>query len=284
MLRRQARPARTRMSDYIRARFRRRLPIVAITPGRPPRGRSQQHTRSDAQAAERERDQLDDAKSQREQHDDQDDDQRSPAHAREDAGGASRDEQAHRPQREHLPSARRGLAEALDGVLEDPGAAFGQRQGRIGHPPQLHPLLRAGGGDRHAGSRRAPPRRRTAPMRVRQDHQAADLYFVSFSAGPRPSAAPAPGSPRTATLFHPDLSLFGGHRTVIATVCAAATDCGSMRRRLVGRPDGGRLCAEELGSGAFHRRVRRYSRLRVTPAFQVFAGSATHGSCAVCAP
>ncbi len=58
------------------------------------------------------------------------------------------DQQAHRAQREHLATAGRRLAEPLDGALEVAGAPFGERQRGVGHAPQLHPLLRAGGGDR----------------------------------------------------------------------------------------------------------------------------------------
>ena len=61
------------------------------------------------------------------------------------AGGM---QQAHRAQREQLAAARRRLAEPLDGVLEVAGAAFGERQRRVGHAPELHPLLRTRRGDR----------------------------------------------------------------------------------------------------------------------------------------
>ena len=40
------------------------------------------------------------------------------------------------------------LAQALDGLLEVVGAALGQGQRRVGHPAELHALLRAGRGDR----------------------------------------------------------------------------------------------------------------------------------------
>ena len=109
---------------------------------------AQQDAGRDPEPAERQRDQLDDAEADREQHDHQQDDQQDPAHAREDAGGGGGDEQPHRAQGEHLAAARRGLAEALDGVLEVARAAFGERQRGIGHAPDLHPLLRARGGDR----------------------------------------------------------------------------------------------------------------------------------------
>jgi hypothetical protein len=38
------------------------------------------------------------------------------------------------------------LTQPLDGLLEVVGPAFGQRQRRVGHTSQLHPLLRSGGG------------------------------------------------------------------------------------------------------------------------------------------
>jgi hypothetical protein len=53
-----------------------------------------------------------------------------------------------RRRQEELAAARRGLAEALDGGLEVVGAALGERQRRVGHPAQLHALLRARRGDR----------------------------------------------------------------------------------------------------------------------------------------
>ena len=53
-------------------------------------------------------------------------------------------------QREQLAAGRRRLAELLGRDLEVAGAALGERQRRLGHAPQLQPLLRPGGGDRGA--------------------------------------------------------------------------------------------------------------------------------------
>src|SRR6202008_2613740 len=100
-----------------------------------------------ADAAERKRDELDDAEADREQHGDEHDDQEDAAKPRDDPGGGRWDEESDGPQREQLAATRRGLPEALDGVLEVSRATFRERERRVGHAPQLHALLRAGGGD-----------------------------------------------------------------------------------------------------------------------------------------
>ena len=109
---------------------------------------------------------------------------------------AGRDQQSHRAQREQLTAGRRRLAEALDRALQIAGAAFGERERGVGHPPQLHPLLRPRRGDRSLevsasllgvealGSARAEDRERGASC------------IWSRSRAPRRSAARVPGSPR----------------------------------------------------------------------------------------
>jgi hypothetical protein len=105
----------------------------------------EQYARRESEPAEGQRDELDDTKTDRNQRNDQDEDQKDALQPREDSGRGGGDEQPHRAQREHLATARRLLAEALDGVLEVTCAAFGECERRIGHAPELHPLLWARG-------------------------------------------------------------------------------------------------------------------------------------------
>src|SRR5206468_3353387 len=67
-----------------------------------------------------------------------------------DARPGGRRDEPHDPQQQELAVARRRLAQALDGLLEIVGAPLGERDRRIGHPAQLHPLLRPRGGERLA--------------------------------------------------------------------------------------------------------------------------------------
>ena len=66
----------------------------------------------------------------------------------ENARGGRGDQQSHGSQCEQLATARGRLSEALDGILEVPGAPFGERERGVGHTPELHPLLGPCGGDR----------------------------------------------------------------------------------------------------------------------------------------
>ena len=198
---RDAGAARSRQDGAARrplcARSRRRRPIAATTPSTAiTTNRPEQDARREPEPAERQRDELDDAEADREQHDDQHDDQQDAADAREDAGGGGRDEQAHRAQREHLAAARRRLAEALDGVLEVAGAAFGERERRVGHAPDLHPLLRARGGDRALEVAARGLGVEALGRRARRGSPARPTCIWSRPRAPRRSAARAPGSPR----------------------------------------------------------------------------------------
>ena len=69
------------------------------------------------------------------------------ADTREDPGAGGGDQQTHSAQSEHLPAGGGRLPEALHGILEGVGSTLSERQGGVGHAPDLHPLLRAGGGD-----------------------------------------------------------------------------------------------------------------------------------------
>ena len=123
-----------------------------------------------------------------------------------------RDEQAHRAQREHLAPAGRRLAEALDGVLEVAGAAFGQRQRGVGHAPQLHALLRARRGDRalEVAARllgvEALGRARAEDRQRRRLVLGLGLELLVGALLERLDRLQA------AALLHPDLTLFGCHR------------------------------------------------------------------------
>ena len=101
-----------------------------------------------ADAAERQRDELDDAPAQRQQRDDEEDDQEDPADPQPDRRARRRRDEAHEAQRQQLAVGGRGLAELLGRHLEVARAALGERQRRLGHAAQLQPLLRARGGDR----------------------------------------------------------------------------------------------------------------------------------------
>src|SRR6185312_15245357 len=100
--------------------------------------------------AERERHELDDPPAQRQQRDDDRDQEQHAARPAQDPRAGWWGDVAHQLQDEQLAVRRRRLAELLGGHLEVPGAALGERQRRLGHPPQLQALLRAGRGDRGA--------------------------------------------------------------------------------------------------------------------------------------
>ena len=68
-----------------------------------------------------------------------------PRRAEEPSSALGRGEQADHPQAEQLPVGGCLDAELLGRRLQVTRAAFGERQRGVGHPPQLHPLLRPRG-------------------------------------------------------------------------------------------------------------------------------------------
>jgi hypothetical protein len=108
---------------------------------------TQQQAGGDAEAAEGERDELDDAEADGEQQGDQQHDQQDTAHTDRNPGAGGGQQQSHGAQGKHLAAGWGRLAEALDSLFEIAGAALGECQGGVCHAPDLHPLLGAGGGD-----------------------------------------------------------------------------------------------------------------------------------------
>ena len=99
-----------------------------------------------ADAAERQRDQLDDAEADREQHDHQQDQQDDAPDAGHDPRARGRDQQPHHAQHEQLPAGGRLLAELLHRLLEVVRPALRERHRGLHHLPQRRALLRVAAG------------------------------------------------------------------------------------------------------------------------------------------
>ena len=192
---------------------------------------------------------LHDAEADRQQHDHEHQDQQDPAQAREDPGRAGRDQQAHRAQREQLAPGRRCLAEALDRALEVARPPFGERQRRVGHAPQLHPLLRARGGDRSLEVAARLLGVEALGRARAEDRQGRRLVFrLGFELL---VGALLEGLDRlqATALLHADLALFGCHRRLILRFANPPRPRRRLRRRdaaaIVCRATRGRVCSAD---------------------------------------
>src|ERR1019366_3697402 len=107
---------------------------------------AEQHGGRQAETAERERDQLDEAGPRRDQRDYQPDHDQHAADAYQDARATRGREQAHHAQAEQRARGGSLLTKPLDRHLEVTGAPLGEGQRGVGHPADLHPLLRMRGG------------------------------------------------------------------------------------------------------------------------------------------
>ena len=185
---------------------------------------------------------------------------RMPAEAGERAGPS--------PAARTSAAGRRRLAEALDGGLQIARAAFGERERGVGHAADLHPLLRAGGGDRalEVGARASASKRseaRAPRIAMRP------TCIWSRPRAPRRSAVRVPGSPRGAPAAPSESG-------VVWVACGQY----SMGRRAPGAPERGRMAATHsravgpLGSMPPEQQRRR----RKDPSDRVSAA----GRCAGC--
>jgi hypothetical protein len=239
----------------------------------------EQNAGGEAEATEREGDELDDAEAEGEQRDDQQDDQQDAAHPREDPGGGGRKQQAHGPQREHLAACGRLLTEPLDGVAQIAGPAFGERERGVGHAPQLHALLGAGGSDGalEVGAGLLGVEALGGASAENRQRRGLELGLgLELLVGALLERLNGLGG---AALLDPDLSLFGGHRlgivwvsTVVRVkVSAASAGAGlsggavSPVSEPVGGGISGRGAGTEGGRGRYARRWESSSMRPSTP-------------------
>ena len=151
------------------------------------------------------------------------------------------------------------LPEALDGVLEVAGAAFGERQRGVGHAPDLHPLLWPRGGDRALEvAARGVGVEALGGARA-EDRQRGRLVFrlgLELLVG---ALLERLDGLERAALLHPNLALFGGHRPPFYGLGGrgAPASAGGAPAAVAGR-DAQPVCSP----GVRHRPRRQATRLR----------------------